>query len=279
MNDQTFDYTPLSVDQLAALNDAQKEIFLQLDAADRQFFAANFSPASLGKALERKWETLKSRAALAAHDQRMKDRLQAKSGEAAARPAISASDVAVGAAGVAGLVGIGALARQIAPEGKASWRGVAPRDLVDALVNEFARQEKTDIRFQQPDSGGALHGEVLLRTSGGLAPALNLTLTPLGETTQVEISKISSESLLETVKEGGQKLLDLVQDGLRLGKGRTGAGDLLDMAGKVMDQGVGVAKTVNDLAWKTAPGRRSAALPGRCRPCTTRRRSVKKNAV
>jgi hypothetical protein len=263
MSDQTADYAPLSAEQLAALNDVQKDIFLKLDPADRQFFAGNFSPASLGKALERKWETVKSRATLAAHDQRLRDSLQARGGEAAAKPGLSAGDVAAGAAGVAGLVGIGVLARQIAPQGKAAWRGVTPRDLVDPLVREFARQEKTDIRFQQPDAAGSLHGEVLLRTPGGMSPALNVTLTPLAEATQVEIGKVSSESVLETVKESGQKLFDLVQDGLRLGKRQAGAEDLLDLAGKVMDGGAGMARTVKDLdvedrAWEVV---RRAADP------------------
>ena len=56
MTDQPSAYSPLSAEQLSALTETQKAVYLQLDGADRQFFAGNFSPASLGKALDRKAE-------------------------------------------------------------------------------------------------------------------------------------------------------------------------------------------------------------------------------
>ncbi|MEW5868861.1 MAG: hypothetical protein AB1894_06260 [Chloroflexota bacterium] len=247
MTEQTPNYSPLSPEQLTELNDAQKDIFQQLDEKDRQFFAKNFSPASLGKALERKWETIQSRARLSAFDQRVKENLTGPGKDAPEKPGLNAGDLALGAAGVAGVVGIGVLASKIAPEGKATWRGVTPRDLIDPLVKTFARQEKTDIRFEPPTAEGLLQASVLLRTSSGMLPGLTVVLTPLKEATEVQISKVSSDSILGTVKEGGQKLIDLVQDGLRLGKKQSGAENLLDLAGKMVNQGVDIAQSVKDL--------------------------------
>lgn len=238
--------TLLTTEQLQALTDSQKEIFLKLTLQDQQFFAKNFFPASLGKALERKWENIQSNARLAAFDQRVKENLAAQVSSTSSSPGLSAGDIAVGAAGVAGAVGIGVLAKKIAPDGKATWRGTTPRDFVDPLVKLFARQEKTDIRFEPPTSEGVIHGNVLLRSSSGLLPGLDIILAPLNEATQVTITKLSSESLMDTVKEGGQKLIDLVQDGFRLGK-QGGVDNLLDLAGKVVSQGTDIAKTVKDL--------------------------------
>ena len=247
MSDQTPDSTSLlSSEQLQALTDFQKEIFLKLALQDQQFFARNFYSASLGKALERKWENIQSNARLAAFDQRVKENLASQASSSASSPGLSAGDIAVGAAGVAGAVGIGVLAKKIAPDGKAIWRGVKPRDLIDSLVKTFARQEKTDIRFDPPSAEGVIHGNVLLRSSNGLLPGLDIVLAPLSEATQVTITKLSSESLMDTVKEGGQKLIDLVQDGFRLGK-QGGVENLLDLAGKVVNQGTDIAKTVKDL--------------------------------
>lgn len=251
MTDQsTPNYSPLSDEQLAALNETQKAIFLQLDNFDRQFFGENFSPISLGKALERKWEVVQSRRALEEHDRRVRERFakirtgEAQTGESPGK--LTAADMAIGAGGIAGLVGVGVLASKIAPEGKAHWRGVQPRDLVEPLVNVFARQQRTDIRFDPPDTGGAIHGQVLLRTSAGLLPGLNIVLTPLDNGTQAHVSKISSQSMLESIKAGGVNLLGLVRDALRLGRSDD-PGDLLNLAGQVVEHGAEIAKVVDDL--------------------------------
>jgi hypothetical protein len=243
MSDQT-PSTLLSAEQLAALTDEQKAIFEQLKPKDQRFFAKNFTPEDLGPALDRKGERLKERARQTAHDERVKARIQADAGLTPTQPGLSAGEVAAGAAGVAGVVGLGVVASQIAPDGKAAWRGVAPRDLVTPLVSTFARQAKTDIRFDPPDSAGVIHADVLLRTSEGLLPALDITLAPLEGGTQVKIGKVSSESVLQKVKEGGQKLVGLVQDGLTA---RRGLGGLVTLAGKVLRDGSDLAQTVKDL--------------------------------
>lgn len=246
MSEQTPDFSLLSPDHLQNLTENQKDIYLKLVPQDQQFFSKNFSPTSLGKALERKWETIQANSRLAAFDQTVKDNLVTQGATISTSPTISAGDIAVGAAGVAGAVGIGMLAKKIAPEGKAIWRGTKPRDFIDLLVKTFARQEKTDIRFASPSAQGVMHGNILLRTSSGMIPALDIILTPLRNATEVSITRLSSESVMDTVKEGGQKLIDLVQDGFRLGK-QGGAENILDLAGRVVNQGTDIVKTIKDL--------------------------------
>ncbi|MBN1146257.1 MAG: hypothetical protein JXA78_03300 [Anaerolineales bacterium] len=240
------DYSPLSPEQLAALSDAQKEFFQQLDAKDRQFYASHFSPTSLGEALDRKREIMQSRARLDAFDQKVKQNLAASANQQADKPGLSAGDVAAGAAGAAGLVGLGVLARQIAPEGKAEWRGVSPRDLVEPLVSAFARQENTDIRFEAPSEQGVRQAILLLRTPKGLLPGLVIVLAPLEQGVQVQIGKLTNEGVMETLKEGGLKLIDLLQGGLRA-KRSGDLHDLLDLAGRVVGEGVDIAQIVRDL--------------------------------
>ena len=159
---------------------------------------------------------------------------------------LNASDLSVGAAGIAGAVGVGLLASKIAPEGKADWRGVEPHDLVNPLVETFARQEHTDIRFSPTGEEGVRQAIVLLRTPEGLVPGLTIILTPLQNGTEVQISKLTSEGMMQTLKEGGLKLLDLLSDGLRRRRSANPA-DWVDMAGRVIDSGVDIAQMAKDL--------------------------------
>jgi rubrerythrin len=87
-------------------------------------------------------------------------------------------------------------------------------------------------------------------------PGLTITMTPLDQSTEVQISKVSTESVMEAVKDGGQKLLDLIQDGFHLSKNKQDVGNLFDIAGLVLNDGVDIMKTVKDLniedkAWET----------------------------
>ena len=86
------DYSPLSQEQLEVLNDNQKEVFLQLDPKDRKFYADNFSPGSLGKALERKGEIMQSRARMAAFDQKVNENYISNLGDASATTGLTAGD-------------------------------------------------------------------------------------------------------------------------------------------------------------------------------------------
>lgn len=250
MSDQIPDYTPLSDEQLQALNDAQREIYLNLGEKDRRFFAQTFSPAGLGEALERKWEIIKSRSKVEAFDQKLKKNLAAAKAAPPPKHDLTAKDIAIGTAGVAGLVGMGVLARKIAPDGKAAWQGVTPRDLVNALAEAFGRQEGTDVRFQPPNEAGALQATILMRADGKLVPALNIFLTPAGEGTQVgtqvQISKVSPQSMIEAFKEGGGKLVDLVQEGVRAKK-YGGIEDFLALAGSLVNKGGDLAKLFQDM--------------------------------
>ena len=242
------DFSLLSTEQLEAISESQKEIFLNLGKEDQQFFASNFAPATLGSALERKWEAMQARLQVAAHAQRAQESLRTKELEYElnrTHPWISGTDLAAEAAGAVGLVGLGVLARKIAPDGTASWRGVTPHDLVNPLLKTFARQERTEIWIDPPMEPGNLKASVLLRTTRGLIPALAILLTPLEETTQVQVSKVSSQTMMESVKEGSQKLVDLVQDSIRLSRG--GVFDLIDLAGRVVYHGADLAQIVTDL--------------------------------
>lgn len=246
----TPDYSLLSDEQIEALNEAQREIYLKLAPSDQEFFAQNFQPISLGKALERKWEIMQSRLALDEHDRHVRERYAEIAASYSAESGLSAGDITggvAGAAGIAGLVGLGTLAAKIAPEGKAEWRGVTPRDLVSPLVSTFARQERTDIRFESPNTEGVVHGVVLLRTGRGMLPAIDINLTPLADAIEVKISKVSKESLIQTFKEGGGNLIELAKDALWIGTRRRGIGSLLDLAGQVMEHGSEIARTVSDL--------------------------------
>jgi hypothetical protein len=244
----------LTPEHLSALTEEQKSIFSQLDEKDRLFFSTHFSPESLGKALQRKWQTMQSNARLAAFDQRVKENIAVKGTHSTNTAGISAGEAAIGVAGVAGAIGIGVLARKIAPQGKATWRGVKPIDFLDPLTLQFARQRNTDIRFDAPNKDGVIHANILLRTSNGLVPALDIVMAPLQEKTRVEISKLSSASVLGAVKDSSGKLVSLLADGVI--RRRRGPGGLIDMAGKVIDKGGDILQTVNDLdledrAWET----------------------------
>lgn len=248
MSNPTPNASLLSPEQLAALSDEQQRIFSQLHPADQQFFARSFSPASLGPALERKWAIIQANAPLVDLDRQTRQALAlpASASTPGSKTGPGLGEIAAGAAGVAGMVGIGALAAKLAPQGVATWRGVKPRDLVDPLLTAFARQEQTDMRFEPPGENGVLSGIVELRTRQGLLPALTITLAPLQDAVQVGVSKIESQTIIEKMKEGGQKLLGLVQDGFQAAR-QGGPGGLIDMAGKVLDKGGDIAKVVHDL--------------------------------
>ena len=63
------------------------------------------------------------------------------------------SDLILGA-GVAGAIGVGVLAGKIAPEGKASWRGVSPRDLVEPLLGALRGIEPIAVSYTRSRSSG-----------------------------------------------------------------------------------------------------------------------------
>lgn len=255
MTEQSESFSPLSPEQYAALTGAQRDIFFALTEKDQVFFAANFSVSSLGSALERKRQTLQSRARVDEHDQRVKSSMQALANGAQPSDSGGMQGLA-GAAGMAAAVGLGVAARKIAPEGKAAWRGVTPRDLVNPLIDEFGRKEKTDIQFGQPAGDGNLSATVFLRTPKGMLPALTIVLAQLSEAAEVQISKVSAQSMLQTLKDQGGKLADLVQDGLRIRGGSGDLDDLINLAGRVFENGVDGAQAISDLdledrAWET----------------------------
>lgn len=256
MSENNPDFSPLTNEQIEALTESQKSIFAALDESDRLFFAENFSEASLGAALEKKWQTIQSKARIAEFDSRIKQKLAASANQTGASAELSAQDLALGAAGIAGAVGIGALASQIAPSGQAVWRGVEPKDLILPLVNTFSNQPKTDIRFDAPTAEGVVHGAVYLKTSSGSIPGLTITLTPFNQSTQVTVSKLTSSSLMEALKSGSSKILEFVQEGLLRNRSRDKATNLFNLAGSLLNSGIDIAQMIKDLdledkAWET----------------------------
>jgi len=250
------DLVPLSPEQIDRLTENQKDIFINLDEKDREFFSTHFSPESLGNALERKWETIQSQARLQEFDKHLKEKLTTNASRTNLQTAITGGDLAISATGVAGAVGIGVLASQIAPTGKASWRGVSPHDLLEPLFGAFAQQERTDLKFEPPTEAGVLHGAVFIRTQHGLIPGLAISLTPIGDSTEAFISKVSSESIIDAIKNGSHKLFDLVKDGLILSARKGGLENLINLASSIVSNGVDIAKIVKDLdledkAWET----------------------------
>lgn len=246
MTEQDIHYDPLSAEQLGSLTDEQKAIFASLDEADRQFFAENFAPASLGPALEKKAALLRSKSRKTEFEQRYQQNLErARQQFNNLDTSFGGGDIALGAAGAAGLIGVGLLAQKIAPQGKATWRGVRPSDLVSPLEKAFAGKEKTDIRFESPHPSGTRQAVVYVRNPETIIPGLTIMLTPLNEAIQVEVTKISSAGVLDAIKSGGGKLFDLIKHTIR--RDRSDPGSIIDLAGQALEHGTDIYQTVKDL--------------------------------
>jgi hypothetical protein len=246
MTEQEINYEPLLQEHIEALTDEQKAIFASLDEVDRQFFAKSFNAASLGAALERKAALLRSRSRKTEFEQRYQQNLERAQQQFDAMDlSLSGGELALGAAGAAGLVGVGVLAQKIAPQGKATWRGVQPSDLVLPLERAFAAQEKTDIRFDPAHPQGMRQAVVYLRRPEALIPGLTILLTPLNDSIQVEVTKVSSAGVLDAIKSGGGRLFDLIKHTIR--RDRSDAGSLIDLAGQALEHGTDIYQTVKDL--------------------------------
>jgi hypothetical protein len=245
------DETPisrLSAEQQAALNDELKAVYSMLTPADQEFFAKTFKPADLPTALARKAEILK-------RSQAQRDRLaQLRSDfaqNAAAHPPVD--DKAEGVLGaVAGVLGVGAAAAVVASDNSAHYRGARPQDLVEPLRAEFGGG-KTAIQFS--GQSAALVGTVSLVGASGPVSAMTLNLTAAGDGLDVKVNDLTTRGVLETVKEGGKKLLDAAGDVVDLiTRGQRGQVSPADLIGAV-EQGANLAETASALklkerAWK-----------------------------
>lgn len=237
----------LATEQIAALDDEQKAVFCMLDAADQKFFSETFTPKDLPGVLTRKAEIIKRNDV---DRERMAKFMEALAKSDAEHPANSNSDDILGA--IAGVAGIGAAAALVATDSKANWRGVKPNDLVAPLRTEF-NSDKTQVSLS--GNPNALTVAVMLISSGRYIPALTINLSAVDEGTEVKVSELTSHGALETLKEGGKRVLDIAEDGLRLVTGRTSPFDILNTANHTLSEGADLAEIAGNLklkdrAWK-----------------------------
>jgi rubrerythrin len=246
--------TKLSEDQKAELSDELKAVFCMLKEPDQDFFAQSMKPKDLPLALSRKAEIIKRDKEQQAHLQQL-SAFFAQDGQAA--PASSgggkAEDIVTAAATV---LGVGATAVAVATDNSAIYHGVKPSDLVEPLRTEFQSGSTSFGVVGQPD---ALTATVYLAESGERVPAMTITLTALKEGTEVKVNELTTQGILEAVKAGGEKLLDLAKQGVNLlRRSKTGGispEDMLSTANQTLESGAGLAETVHNLklkdrAWK-----------------------------
>jgi len=238
----------LSPEQTAALTDELKAVYSLLSPADQSFFASAFKPADLPVALARKGEILKRNQV-----QREKmEKLTADFAEnAAAHPPVDdKAENVLGA--VAGVLGVGAAAMIVATDNSAHYRGVRPQDLVEPLRAEFNGGRTTTSFSGRPE---ALTGTVALLSGSGAVPAMTIGLNTVEDGLEIKVNDLTTQGLLETVKDGGMKLLGVAQAGLDLithtRQGRLSPNDQAE----VVDHGSGLAETAGTLklkerAWK-----------------------------
>jgi hypothetical protein len=243
----------LSVEQIQVLSEEQKAIFFTMDERDQDFFAQTFKPGDLPKALDRKGEILKRNQADRVRLEKIKGALAQVSADRAASQE-GTEDVLTA---IAGAVGIGAAAAAVASDNTGFWQGVKPADLVAPLRTEFTNDRT---RVSVDGNTDALTVNVLLITDNYQSvPALTVHLSAVKNGTQVKVSDLTSHGMLQTIKDGGKKLLDLASDGLELLSKRNrsvvGPGDVISKAGDVLDEGSELAKVagnlkLNERAWK-----------------------------
>jgi len=169
---------------------------------------------------------------------------------AAAHPPVE--DKAEGAltALAAGALGVGAA---VASDNTARYRGVQPADLVAPLQAEFNGRGSAISFSGRPE---ALTGTVELLSASGAVPALTINLTAAADGTEVKVNDLTTRGLLETVKEGGRKLLGAAGAGLDLLRGGTRSpGEAFERASQALSQGADLAETAGNLklkerAWK-----------------------------
>lgn len=239
----------LSPEQSAALSAELKAVFCMLSPADQDFFSRTFKPADLPTVLTRKGEILKR--SQAERERMEKLRASIAQAEDSAHPPVedNAGEV-LGA--VAGAVGIGAAAAVVATGNSAHYQGVAPSDLVAPLRAEFGAGHTAAAFTGRPES---LVGTISLLTGSGPVPALTINLDASEGGLDVKVNDLTTQGLIETVKEGGLKLLGAAQAGLDLlARTRMGQFSPGDVA-QLLQRGSNLAEVAGELklkerAWK-----------------------------
>ncbi len=242
----------LSAEQLEALNDEQKTIFCAMVSADQDFFAQAFSPKDLPEALAKKGEIMQRNQAARARMEAVQKRM-AESAPSTPAASQKAGDVLTA---VAGVLGMGAAAAMVASDNSAAWKGVKPADLVSALRTEFT-SDQTSLNVEGDPT--ALAATVMLQGGGGYVPALTVHLSAVNDGTEVKMSDLTRQGTIETIKEGGQKLLDITGGAVRVLThskfGGVSPDEVFSTARQTLAKGASLAETAGNLklkerAWK-----------------------------
>ncbi len=250
METNPLDFSLLSAGQLAALDEAQKAVYQMLDEKDRRFFAQTFTSADLPGALARKGEILQRSEVLRKRLAALQERLAERGAQSAAVSSPSGA-AAIGelAAGAAAAFGIGAAAHAVATDGSAAWKGVPPRLVANAIERTFDNNETTDVEVEGSEEN--LIATIYLRPPDGsrYVPAITVLLSQSGENLEVKVSDLTSETWLETARQGGQRLLELAQKGLGLWLRRKNIFSMegIDLAQSTLDSAFDATQAVKDL--------------------------------
>jgi len=236
----------LPSDKVAVLDDEHKAIFAALDEKDQDFFAENFSPQDLPGALDRKWEIIqRNRVNRERFEKIMAQMAESASVASGSQPA---GDIVTAAAAA---LGVGAGVAMAATDNTAFYRGANPADFIEPLRTEFETERTTLSHSGSPD---ALTVAVSLITDNGSVPAMTINLTRLNDGTDVKVNELNKQGILETLKEGGKKLIHIAGQGLTLlGRKQTGSmrpGDLITAAGQTIESGADLAQEIGNLKLK-----------------------------
>jgi hypothetical protein len=244
----------LSAEKLEALNDEQKAIFSMLDAKDQDFFSTSFGVKDLPGVLMKKGEIIKRNQA----NRDKLEKIKASMDQAVtAEPSQEKGDDILSAIGLA--VGGGAAAVAVATDNSAFYRGVKPGDLVAPLRTEFNNK---NTRLDVSGTGEVVTATVMLLAemnnstypANGSVPALSITMTAVENGCEVKTSDLTSQGTLETIKAGGQKLLNLAEQAAgvlgRIQHGNASPQDVVSAANNAFAQGAGLADIAGNLKLK-----------------------------
>jgi hypothetical protein len=243
----------LSPEKLAVLSDELKASFCLLSEADQDFFANNFSPASLPGVISKKAELMKQNLA---HAEQYKN-LMAK----IASDAPASNTASVGAdnilTGMAAVLGIGAVSAVAVTDNTAFYEGLTPSELVTPLRNEFENQNTSF--STSGDDNTSIPATISLNGAGQYTPALTINMTRINDGAEIKVNDLTSTGVLETLKSGGEKIIDMAGKGLSLlnrqKQGNLSVEEAFSTAKQTLDTGTSLAEDASNLnlkarAWK-----------------------------
>ena len=243
----------LSPEKLAVLSDELKAAFCLLSESDQTFFANTFSPASLPGVLSKKAELMKRNKV---NDEQYKKLMDKITSEV---PASTKTNEGIDNAltGVATALGIGVVAAVAVTDNTASYEGLNPSDLIAPLRAEFQNQQTSFIT--NGDDHTSITATVSINSSGRQIPAMTINLTKIDSGTEIKVNDLTSTGMLETLKSGGEKIIDMAGRGLNLlnlrKNGNLSVEEAFSTARDTLDTGTSLAEEagnfkLKDRAWK-----------------------------